>query len=142
MQLCEFSPGTMDVEDCYFSPSHCLKRRNTEDILFHSEEDEDEEEVFSVSQKIKRMKLPNSNNKNEKEQLIKIKTLTGQTIELHVFPWDKVIEIKERIEETQGIPVEQQRLILKGKTMADERNLAFYEVANDVLHLVLALRGG
>src|SRR5689334_17339355 len=138
MQLFEES-GKMDVEDCFYSPSHCLKRRNSTDVFFHSEDDEDEEDVLTVSQKIKRMKLPNNNSNNEKEQLIKIKTLTGQTIELHVFPWDKVIEVKERIEETQGIPVEQQRLILKGKTLADERNLEYYEIANDVLHLVLAL---
>jgi len=75
--------------------------------------------------------------------LIKVKTLTGKEIEIDIEPTDKVERIKERVEEKEGIPPPQQRLIFSGKQMNDERTAADYKVAGgSVLHLVLALRGG
>ena len=51
--------------------------------------------------------------------------------------------IKERVEEKEGIPPPQQRLIFSGKQMNDEKTAADYKVSGgSVLHLVLALRGG
>ena len=49
--------------------------------------------------------------------LIKVKTLTGKEIELDIEPGDKVSRIKERVEEKEGIPPPQQRLIFGGKQM-------------------------
>lgn len=46
--------------------------------------------------------------------LIKVKTLTGKEIEIDIEPTDKVERIKERIEEKEGIPPQQQRLIFQG----------------------------
>eukprot|EP00045_Choanoeca_perplexa_P020787 m.5053 g.5053 ORF g.5053 m.5053 type:complete len:78 (+) comp7380_c0_seq1:63-296(+) len=75
--------------------------------------------------------------------LIKVKTLTGKEIEIDVEADDTIRRIKERVEEKEGIPPEQQRLIFGGKQMNDERPLSEYKVAGGaVLHLVLALRGG
>lgn len=75
--------------------------------------------------------------------LIKVKTLTGKEIEIDIEPTDKVERIKERVEEKEGIPPPQQRLIFSGKQMNDERTAADYKVqGGSVLHLVLALRGG
>ncbi|EMR10166.1 NEDD8 protein [Pneumocystis murina B123] len=75
--------------------------------------------------------------------LIKVKTLTGKEIELDIDPSDKVIRIKERMEEKEGIPPIQQRLIFGGKQMSDERTASEYNLeGGSVLHLVLALRGG
>jgi len=75
--------------------------------------------------------------------LIKVKTLTGKEIEVDIEPLDKVIRIKERLEEKEGIPPEQQRLIFSGKQMNDEKSANDYKVkGGSVLHLVLALRGG
>uniref|UniRef100_A0A8C9TC10 Ubiquitin-like protein NEDD8 n=1 Tax=Scleropages formosus TaxID=113540 RepID=A0A8C9TC10_SCLFO len=80
--------------------------------------------------------------------LIKVKTLTGKEIEIDIEPTDKVSMkrihwIKERVEEKEGIPPQQQRLIYSGKQMNDEKTAADYKIqGGSVLHLVLALRGG
>ncbi|KDR21761.1 NEDD8 [Zootermopsis nevadensis] len=75
--------------------------------------------------------------------LIKVKTLTGKEIEIDIEPTDKVERIKERVEEKEGIPPQQQRLIFSGKQMNDEKTAQDYKVqGGSVLHLVLALRGG
>ncbi|XP_049629731.1 NEDD8-like [Suncus etruscus] len=77
--------------------------------------------------------------------LIKVKTLTGKEIDTDSEPTDKVERIKERVEEKEGIPPPQQRLIYSGKQMNDEKTAADYKILDlggSVLHLVLALRGG
>jgi len=77
------------------------------------------------------------------KMLIKVKTLTGKEIEIDIEPTDKVERIKERVEEKEGIPPQQQRLIFSGKQMNDDKTAADYKVqGGSVLHLVLALRGG
>lgn len=77
------------------------------------------------------------------KMLIKVKTLTGKEIEIDIEPTDKVERIKERVEEKEGIPPQQQRLIYSGKQMNDEKTAADYKIqGGSVLHLVLALRGG
>lgn len=64
-------------------------------------------------------------------------------IEIDIEPTDKVERIKERVEEKEGIPPQQQRLIFSGKQMNDEKTAQDYKVqGGSVLHLVLALRGG
>ena len=51
--------------------------------------------------------------------------------------------IKEKIEEKEGIPPQQQRLIVSGKQMNDNKQADFYKLqGGSVLHLVLSLRGG
>ncbi|KAF2000597.1 ubiquitin [Amniculicola lignicola CBS 123094] len=74
---------------------------------------------------------------------IKVRTLTGKEIELDIEPDYKVSRIKERVEEKEGIPPAQQRLIFGGKQMADDKTAADYSLEGGAtLHLVLALRGG
>ncbi|KAI2570673.1 NEDD8-MDP1 readthrough [Homo sapiens] len=60
--------------------------------------------------------------------LIKVKTLTGKEIEIDIEPTDKVERIKERVEEKEGIPPQQQRLIYSGKQMNDEKTAADYKI--------------
>jgi len=75
--------------------------------------------------------------------IIKVKTLTGKEIELDLESNDKVERIKERIEEKEGIPPQQQRLIYGGKQMSDEKTAKEFNLeGGSVIHLVLALRGG
>ncbi|OAA64932.1 prohibitin-2 [Cordyceps fumosorosea ARSEF 2679] len=70
----------------------------------------------------------------------KVRTLTGKEIELDIEPGYK---IKEKVEEKEGIPPVQQRLIYGGKQMTDDKTAADYDLkGGDTLHLVLALRGG
>ncbi|KAK4251940.1 hypothetical protein VTI28DRAFT_1546 [Corynascus sepedonium] len=75
--------------------------------------------------------------------LIKVRTLTGKEIELNVEGSDQVSKIKELVEEKEGIPPAQQRLIHGGKQMLDDKTADDYSlVGGATLHLVLALRGG
>ncbi|KAN0072628.1 ubiquitin-like protein 1 [Elaphomyces granulatus] len=75
--------------------------------------------------------------------LINIRTLTGKGIELDIEPETKLSRMKEMVEEKEGIPPVQQRLIFGGKQMADDKTASEYNLEGGVtLHLVLALRGG
>merc|ERR1712110_1365993 len=79
----------------------------------------------------------------EKKMQIKVKTLTGKEIEIDIEVSDKIERIKERVEEKEGIPPAQQRLIFSGKQLNDDKKVQEYRImAGSVLHLVLALRGG
>lgn len=74
---------------------------------------------------------------------IKVKTLTGNEISIEIDPMDTINLIKERLEEKEGIPPLQQRLIYTGKQLADDQTATHYKIGGGcVLHLVLALRGG
>ncbi|SPO30425.1 probable NEDD8 precursor - Ubiquitin-like protein [Ustilago trichophora] len=69
--------------------------------------------------------------------------IVGLEIELDIEQTDKIQRIKERVEEKEGIPPAQQRLIFGGKQMHDEKTAKDFGVeGGSVLHLVLALRGG
>ncbi|XP_062002986.1 ubiquitin-NEDD8-like protein RUB2 isoform X3 [Rosa rugosa] len=75
--------------------------------------------------------------------MIKVKTLTGKEIEIDIEPTDTIDRIKERVEEKEGIPPVQQRLIYAGKQLGDDKTAKDYNIeGGSVLHLVLALRGG
>uniref|UniRef100_A0A3B0NC52 Ubiquitin,putative n=1 Tax=Theileria annulata TaxID=5874 RepID=A0A3B0NC52_THEAN len=74
---------------------------------------------------------------------ISVQTMQGKRIQLQVSQNETVLDLKNKLEKEQTIPVDQQRLIFDGKLLENGKTIADYGIKdNAVLQLVLRLRGG
>ena len=75
--------------------------------------------------------------------IVIVSTLTKKQLEIEIETVDTILQLKQKILEREGIPINQQRLIHRGRQLNDDRTLAEHAIERGaIIHLVYCLRGG
>ncbi|KAJ4462174.1 putative von Willebrand factor type A domain [Paratrimastix pyriformis] len=124
--LCPRTAFVAVDEDAPERPLLPLAEAPDESQSMQSEDERDEEEEGDLS---------------GTDQLF-VKTLTGKTCTLPSGPNATVRQLKQAIQQREGIPVDQIRLIFAGQQLDDHRRLGDYNMQREsTVHMVLRLRG-
>ena len=111
-------------------------------VPYHRQEMVYGDRVLEIGTRISDYGVPNhatlSVNLRNYQVMVFVKTLTGQTIMLTVTPRDTVAQVKAKIEEQEGIPINKQRLIFVGDQLQDDHYFLDYRIEHEsAVHLVI-----
>lgn len=98
--------------------------------------------VLEMGLKIDAYNIPDQTtllvNLRDYEVMVFVKTLTGQTIMLTVSPRDTVAQVKAKIQQQEGFPIKNQRLIFVGEQLHDNHRFLDYPIEHEsAVHLVI-----
>ena len=84
--------------------------------------------------------LPHETPPSKRAIEIYVRTPTGKVITLNVKPSDSIESVKAKIEEKEGIPPGQQKLVYAGNYLQDGRTLQSYPIQKEAtMHMILRL---